>query len=183
MVFVEGILFSEREVKGMSLAAIYAGRGTSGLSIRGARVMLEEKGLEVTLVTAKELATTLQEPNCRLLVMPGGRDRPYHASLGEEGALRIRQFVEKGGSYLGLCAGAYFASARVLFQPGTDMQVDEQRPLALFPGTAWGAATGSAATATRLGESSSFWGSLGDICQYGSRGRNRRTCGRKTAGW
>ena len=89
----------------MALAAIYAGRGTSGLSIRGARVMLEERGLEVTLVTAKELATTLQEPNCRLLVigfdippevgdeievMPGGRDRPYHASLGEEGALRIR---------------------------------------------------------------------------------------------
>ena len=106
MVFVERILFSEREVKGMSLAAIYAGRGTSSLSIRGARVMLEEKGLEVTLVSAKELATTLQEPNCRLLgiafdvpaevekdeieVMPGGRDRPYHASLGEEGALRIR---------------------------------------------------------------------------------------------
>merc|ERR1719458_2397039 len=132
MVFVEGILFSEREVKGMSLAAIYAGRGTSSLSIRGARVMLEEKGLEVTLVTAKELVTTLQEPNCRLLVMPGGRDRPYHASLGEEGALRIRQFVEKGGSYLGLCAGAYFASARVLFQPGTNMEVDEQRPLAFF---------------------------------------------------
>ena len=31
--------------------------------------MLEEKGLEVTLVTAKELPTTLQEPNCRLLVI------------------------------------------------------------------------------------------------------------------
>ena len=58
----------ERLVKRMALAAIYAGRGTSGLSIRGARVMLEERGLEVTLVTAKELATTLQEPNCRLLV-------------------------------------------------------------------------------------------------------------------
>ena len=67
--------------------------------------MLEEKGLQVTLVSAKELATTLQEPTCRLLVigfdvmaevedeievMPGGRDRPYHASLGEEGASRIR---------------------------------------------------------------------------------------------
>jgi len=126
----------------MALAAIYVGRGTSALSIKGARAMLEERGVEVILVTAKELPKTLQEPNCRLLVMPGGRDRPYHASLGEEGALRIRQFVEKGGSYLGLCAGAYFASARVLFQPGTDMQVDEQRPLALFPGTAWGAVTG-----------------------------------------
>ena len=53
----------------MALAAIYAGRGTSGLSIRAARTMLEEKGLEVTLITAKELPTTLQEPNCRLLVI------------------------------------------------------------------------------------------------------------------
>ena len=59
----------EREVKRMALAAIYAGRGTSSLSIRAARTMLEEKGLEVTLVTAKELPTTLQEPNCRLLVI------------------------------------------------------------------------------------------------------------------
>ena len=89
----------------MALAAIYVGRGTSALSIRGARAMLEERGLEVIMVTAKELPKTLQEPNCRLLVtnldttskvevgiqvMPGGRDRPYQASLGDEGARRIR---------------------------------------------------------------------------------------------
>merc|ERR1712037_643043 len=130
-----------------------------------------------------------------------------------------------------LCPGAYFASARVLFQPGTDMQVDEQRPLALFPGTAWGAVTGpefkyssEAGTAgVNLGsdlivyynggcsfkgeeeegvygdcevvaryeevagqppavlqrqltrEEFFFLGFTGDICQYGSRGRNRRT--------
>ena len=54
----------------MALAAIYAGRGTSRLSIRGAKAMLEEKGVEVALVvSAKELANTLQEPNCRLLVI------------------------------------------------------------------------------------------------------------------
>ena len=67
----------------MALAAIYVGRGTSALSIRGARAMLEERGVEVvlvncygmlcyskvTLVTAKELPNTLQKPNCRLLVI------------------------------------------------------------------------------------------------------------------
>ena len=89
----------------MSVAAIYVGRGTSRLSIRGAKEMLEEKGVKVTLVSATELTDTLQEPDCRLLViaimeapkfkvesqvMPGGRDRPYNASLGEEGARRIR---------------------------------------------------------------------------------------------
>ena len=55
-------------VNRMALAAIYVGRGTSALSIRGARAMLEERGVEVILVTAKELFNTLQEPNCRLLV-------------------------------------------------------------------------------------------------------------------
>ena len=30
--------------------------------------MLEERGVKVTLVTAEELANTLLEPNCRLLV-------------------------------------------------------------------------------------------------------------------
>ena len=52
----------------MALVAIYAGRGTSALSIRGAKLMLEERGVKVTLVTAEELANTLLEPNCRLLV-------------------------------------------------------------------------------------------------------------------
>jgi len=126
----------------MAQAAIYVGRGTSNLSVRAAKVMLEEMGVEVALVNAKDLSNQLKKTNCRLLVMPGGRDRPYHASLGVEGAKMIRQFVEQGGSFLGLCAGAYFASARVLFQPGTEMQVDEERPLALFPGTAWGTVTG-----------------------------------------
>jgi hypothetical protein len=28
-------------------------------------------------------------------------------------------YVERGGAYLGLCAGAYYACARVEFEPGT----------------------------------------------------------------
>lgn len=32
---------------------------------------------------------------------------------------RPAEYVEAGGSYLGLCAGAYYASARVEFEPGS----------------------------------------------------------------
>ena len=52
-------------------------------------------------------------------VMPGGADRPYCAALNGEGNRRIRAFVEAGGAYLGLCAGAYYASQRVEFELGS----------------------------------------------------------------
>ena len=52
----------------MAQAAIYVGRGTSSLSVRAAKVMLEEMGVEVALVNAKELSNQLKRTNCRLLV-------------------------------------------------------------------------------------------------------------------
>ena len=52
----------------MAHAAIYVGRGTSNLSVRAAKVMLEEMGVEVALVNAKDLSNQLKMINCRLLV-------------------------------------------------------------------------------------------------------------------
>ena len=52
----------------MARAAIYVGRGTSSLSVRATKVMLEEMGVEVALVNAKELSNQLKRTNCRLLV-------------------------------------------------------------------------------------------------------------------
>ncbi len=45
-----------------------------------------------------------------LLFVPGGWASNKSASLGEDGARAIRQFVEKGGSYLGFCGGAGLAT-------------------------------------------------------------------------
>ena len=52
----------------MAQAAIYVGRGTSSLSVRAAKVMLEEMGVEVALVNAKDLSNQLKKSNCSLLV-------------------------------------------------------------------------------------------------------------------
>ena len=52
----------------MAQAAIYVGRGTSSLSVRATKVMLEEMGVEVALVNAKDLSNQLKRTNCRLLV-------------------------------------------------------------------------------------------------------------------
>lgn len=76
------------------------------------------------------------------LIMPGGRDRPYHAALkGRPNAL-VRKFVEEGGIYLGICAGAYYGSAQVEFDQGFPLEVCEARELGFFSGKAVGPAYG-----------------------------------------
>jgi len=47
----------------------------------------------------------------KLLIMPGGESWVYLEDLKEEGAENIREFVRKGGSYLGICAGAFYATS------------------------------------------------------------------------
>ncbi|MCA9070517.1 MAG: hypothetical protein KDA84_16410, partial [Planctomycetaceae bacterium] len=46
-----------------------------------------------------------------LLIHPGGSGSKQGRHLGEEGRSVIRQFVEEGGGFIGLCAGSYLASA------------------------------------------------------------------------
>ena len=48
-------------------------------------------------------------------------------------------WVERGGAYLGLCAGAYYAASRCEFEPGSELEVIGERELCFFPGIARGA--------------------------------------------
>ena len=50
----------------------------------------------------------------------------------------IAKYVRGGGSYLGFCAGAYFASSRVEWEMGTVLEVQGDRPLKFFPGPSHG---------------------------------------------
>ncbi|MBQ9371167.1 MAG: glycosyltransferase family 39 protein [Thermoguttaceae bacterium] len=45
-----------------------------------------------------------------LIIAPGGQSGEQTQALRGEGATAIRQFVERGGGYFGVCAGAYLAS-------------------------------------------------------------------------
>lgn len=86
----------------------------------------------------------IKEPwlsTCAMLVMPGGADLAYCASLNGAGNRRITQFVQNGGAYLGFCAGGYYGSGRCEFEVGDKkMQVIGDRELAFFPGTCRGCA-------------------------------------------
>lgn len=111
--------------------AIYQGEGASPFSLPGALVL-----------TARELIEGDWDSFISCLIVPGGRDRPYHAALKGAGNRKIRGFVERGGSYLGLCAGAYYGCRAVDFDRGLSSEVCEERELAFFPGAGVGPAYG-----------------------------------------
>lgn len=51
------------------------------------------------------------QPRYRLLFVNGGSSTTHGKTLGEDGKARMQQFVANGGSYVGTCAGAFFASS------------------------------------------------------------------------
>lgn len=77
-----------------------------------------------------------------LVIFPGGRDTPYHQALKGSGNHHIRDFVEKGGNFLGICAGGYYGSAMIEFEQGGPLEILAQRELKFFPGIARGPAYG-----------------------------------------
>ena len=58
------------------------------------------------------------EDDTFLFVIPGGKDKPYFELLKGKGNRRIMNFVKNGGSYLGICAGAYYGAERIEFEKG-----------------------------------------------------------------
>ena len=53
------------------------------------------------------------EPRFRVIFVNGGTSETHGTSLGADGRGRIKRFVERGGSYIGACAGAILAATKV----------------------------------------------------------------------
>lgn len=70
-----------------------------------------EAGWSFIRVTAQEVRSgALNRNTYDLFVVPGGYAPNFAAELGELGGQRIRQFVQAGGGFAGICAGAYLGS-------------------------------------------------------------------------
>ena len=115
---------------------LYCGPGVDPYSLHQLRDTLILAAPEYALecINSKTLFSKDWESDAALFVMPGGADRYYAQILDGEGNRRIRAFVEQGGSYLGICAGSYYAGASIEFAKGDPTEVIEERELALFPG-------------------------------------------------
>ena len=93
---------------------------------------------KISAITHQQLLHEPWEINTALLIFPGGRDVPYHTLLQGSANAKIRSYVEKGGVYLGLCAGAYYGCALIEFKKGHYLEVCGRRELGFFPGKAVG---------------------------------------------
>lgn len=118
---------------------VYAGERKIECLVRSLRAHLGGAKV-VRKVKADDILHSDWEVGCDMLCMPGGADLPYCAALNGRGNVRIKRFVEQGGAYLGICAGAYYGSARCEFEEGTQMEVVGERELAFFSGVARGTA-------------------------------------------
>ena len=129
---------------------VYRGPGASTRSVTSTVESLrralarhrQHTDFTVTTATPADLLSSDDEweATTSLLAFPGGADVPYCNSLGAVGMERVRRYVESGGRYLGICAGAYFASGAVSFEPGTELEVVGERHLKFYRGVAAGAA-------------------------------------------
>ena len=117
---------------------IYNGCGVSADSLKHTLHMFSlHTKIPTQLVTVDEVFFSNWD-ECALFVMPGGRDLPYVRSLKGKGIDNIKKYVEEGGSYLGICAGAYFAGSKVNFDEGGPLEIIGKRELAFYPGTVKG---------------------------------------------
>lgn len=73
----------------------------------------------------------------KVILFPGGYAAWYNYFINKTGKERIRNFVKKGGGYLGICAGSYFAVDKVEWG-GVTYDDESGYDLDLFPGTGVG---------------------------------------------
>src|SRR5579864_5299804 len=91
---------------------VYNGNGVSRTSLKQTLNSLEailSKSHDIQTIDAEKMQGPWEE-SCAMLVMPGGRDIPYLSSFTTQMISRIRTYVHNGGTYFGICAGAYFAA-------------------------------------------------------------------------
>ena len=101
---------------------------------------LRALGVPSRLVKAKEIAEGALSgkpgsgPRARLLLVPGGSAGRKSRLLGSAGREAVRDFVRKGGAYLGFCGGAGLALSPAAEAQGAGAR-PEEAPLGLCPWT------------------------------------------------
>ncbi|KAK6347718.1 biotin holocarboxylase synthetase [Orbilia javanica] len=123
---------------------VYSGPGTSAESVRQCINTLRRLLTPHYAIVPIGAEAFIKDPwasTCVLVCLPGGADLGYCKALNGAGNRILRQYVRRGGKYLGFCAGAYFASANIEFEKGDpSLEVTGARELGFFPGLCRGAA-------------------------------------------
>ena len=124
------------------LIYVFDGYGVDGRSLTDSlkRVTQKDPGIEIRIITAAELKRMDRIDPDRVIAffLPGGAKPQYDVQIGERCFALIRDYVEKGGSFYGICAGAYYASKEFEYRPGTPGYRRKKPGLEFFNGLARG---------------------------------------------
>lgn len=123
---------TRRESTPEPIVGVYADAGVWHLGAKSIVFALEGEGIACRVLDHAALGRGDLEP-LKAIIVPGGYSFYMKAGVGERGIDEMRRFVNRGGTYLGICAGAYFAAKDVRWE-GQSYPYS----LALFDGTAEG---------------------------------------------
>jgi putative intracellular protease/amidase len=90
--------------------AIYEGQADDK-GVRNVCARVDQLGNAVITPLKPEEFSTTDLSKYDVVVFSGGSGSAQAKAIGETGREKVRQFVKDGGSYLGICAGAYLATA------------------------------------------------------------------------
>lgn len=103
-----GVRADERAPPRPLRIAVYSGEGTSKSVQNVLKVLQDLPHIEEKVLVEDITAGRLEEFD--VVVHPGGSGSRQARALGEKGREQVRRFVEEGGGYVGVCAGAYLAT-------------------------------------------------------------------------
>jgi len=89
--------------------AVYTGPGTGNSSNALVETLRSSPRLKVQEVSADDIRGTGLKGRA-VVIHPGGSGSTQGKALGDDGRKNVREFVEAGGGYVGVCAGAYLAT-------------------------------------------------------------------------
>ena len=108
---------------------------------------LKNSSVGIRFIDAKQIITKDDwQSKAAALVFPGGRDLPYAEKLKGIGNQKIKDYVKNGGSYLGFCAGAYYACDKIEYDNGKEKLIMAEMELGFFKGIAKGVVIGAEET-------------------------------------
>jgi len=93
--------------------AIYSDDGTWIDGILALESFLDDNNIQSDRVYANDLNSGFSFDDYTGICFPGGYAFNYKLALSASGLINIRNFIDNGGFYIGICAGAFFASATV----------------------------------------------------------------------
>jgi len=119
------------------LVGIYAGYGADTSSYRMLNLLFTDFGFDAEFLIAENLNSLYELFKFDFIVFPGGRADHMISGLSVKQINLIRDYVANGGSYMGVCAGAYFASNYTVWH-GIEYGDDAGYVLDLYSGKAVG---------------------------------------------